>query len=141
MGSVLVRRTAVERVGGWEDSFRYICTDQVFHAKLCLRFPVLIADGCWDRYRQHEESSCRTVAREGQTDAAFQRYLNWLETYLSLEANVDPAVRTALRKALRRYRHPLLHRIERHASRYEAHLRDMAGRTMRRTLPRSLRRQ
>ena len=75
MGSVLVRRAALERVGGWEDSFRYICTDQVFHAKLCLRFPVLIADACWDRYRQHEDSACRTVAREGQSDAAFQRYL------------------------------------------------------------------
>ena len=85
MGSVLVRRDAVERVGGWEDSFRYICTDQVFHAKLSLRFPVLIADACWDRYRQHEDSACRTVARDGQSDAAFQRYLSWLETYLSLE--------------------------------------------------------
>jgi len=139
MGSVLVRRDAVERVGGWEDSFRYICTDQVFHAKLCLRFPVLIADACWDRYRQHEDSACRTVARAGQSDAAFQRYLSWLETYLALEATVDPAVWMALRKALRPYRHPWLHRVERQASRYEARLKDMAGRTIRRTLPRSLR--
>jgi glycosyltransferase involved in cell wall biosynthesis len=113
MGSVLVRRTAVERVGGWEESFRHICTDQVFHAKLSLRFPVLIADECWDRYRQHEDSSCRTVARAGQTDAAFKRYLDWLETYLAVENVADPAVWTALRKAQRPYRHPLLHRVAR----------------------------
>jgi hypothetical protein len=141
MGSVLVRRTAVERVGGWEESFRCICTDQVFHAKLCLRFPVLIADACWDRYRQHEDSSCQTIARAGQLDAAFERYLNWLETYLALEAVGDPAVWTALRKALRPYRHPLLHRVERQALRYGAHLRGITGRTIRRTLPRSVRRR
>ena len=141
MGSVLVRRTAVERVGGWEESFRSICTDQVFHAKLCLKFPVLIADACWDRYRQHEDSSCRTAARAGQSDAAFERYLDWLETYLSVEEVVDPAVWTALRKALRGYRHPLLHRVERRAARYEAHLRHVAARTIRRMLPRSLRRR
>jgi glycosyltransferase involved in cell wall biosynthesis len=123
MGSVLVRRTAVDSVGGWEESFRSICTDQVFHAKLCLRFPVWIADACWDRYRQHEDSSCSTAARAGQSNAAFKRYLNWLETYLSREAVVDPAVWTALRKALRRYRHPLLHRVERQVLRYEARLR------------------
>jgi hypothetical protein len=139
MGSVLARRTAVERVGGWEESFRFICTDQVFHAKLCLRFPVLIADACWDRYRQHEASSCRTVARAGQTDAAFARYLNWLETYLSQEAVVDSDVWKALRKALRPHRHPMLHRVERQASRYRAHLLGITATTIRRTLPRSLR--
>src|SRR5262249_20789702 len=50
IGSVLVRRSVIEEVGGWEDSFRSICTDQVFHAKICLAFPVLIVDACWDRY-------------------------------------------------------------------------------------------
>jgi glycosyltransferase involved in cell wall biosynthesis len=141
MGSVLVRRAAVERVGGWEESFRSICTDQVFHAKLCLRFPVLIADECWDKYRQHDDSSCRIAARAGQSDAAFQRYLDWLETYLSAEAVADLAVWAALRRALRPYRHPLLHRVERRALRYEANLREIAGRAIRRTLPLSVRRR
>jgi glycosyltransferase involved in cell wall biosynthesis len=118
MGSVLVRRDAVDGVGGWEESFRSICTDQVFHAKLCLRFPVLIADECWDRYRQHEGSSCHTAARAGQTNAAFERYLSWLETYLSRQSVVDPALSKALRTALRPYRHPLLHGLDRQASRW-----------------------
>jgi glycosyltransferase involved in cell wall biosynthesis len=141
MGSVLARRAAVEQVGGWEESFRYSCTDQVFHAKLCLHCPVLIADHCWDRYRQHEDSSCRTVARAGQTEAAFERYLTWLEQYLSAQAVVDAGVWTALRKALRPYRHPLLHEVERRALRYEARLRTVAGKAIRGTLPQSLRRR
>lgn len=139
MGSVLVRRAAVESVGGWEEAFRQICTDQVFHAKLCLRYRVMIADVCLDRYRQHDDSSCRTVAREGRTDAAFETYLNWLEGYLADQRVTDPAVRAALRTALRPYRHPLLHRVEHGAMRRGSLLRAAAARTMKRALPPALR--
>jgi glycosyltransferase involved in cell wall biosynthesis len=136
MGSVLVRRVAVERVGGWEESFRRVCTDQVFHAKLCLHYPVMILDMCLDRYRQHENSSCRTVARDGQMDAAFETYLTWLESYVGAQPAADPAVKAALRRALRRYRHPLLYRVERQARRYDARLRTLARRTIARGLHR-----
>jgi glycosyltransferase involved in cell wall biosynthesis len=112
MGSVLARREAIERVGGWEESFRQICTDQVFHAKLSLSVPLFIADGCWDRYRQHDRSACRTVERAGQSDAAFERYLSWLEAYLWQQRVADTAVWAALRGALRRFRHPWMRRLE-----------------------------
>lgn len=115
MGSVLVRRRAVEAVGGWEESFRRICTDQVFHAKLCLRFPVLVHDTCWDRYRQHAGSSCQVVAAAGQSEAAFATYLTWLEGYLRQQRVADAEVWSALRAALRPHRHPLLHGLERSA--------------------------
>lgn len=121
MGSVLVRRSAVEGVGGWEESFRAICTDQVFHAKLCLRNPVLIADACWDRYRQHEDSSCQSAARAGESHAAFGRYLDWLDAYLAREGVTDSELRRAMRKALRRHRHPLLGRLEGTTSRALRH--------------------
>jgi glycosyltransferase involved in cell wall biosynthesis len=117
MGSVLARREAVIAVGGWEDSFRSICTDQVFHAKLTLRWPVLFVDECWDRYRQHPDSSCHRVAASGQTAATFATYLRWLECYLEREQVRDRAVRAALRRALRPHTHPLLHRLERGARR------------------------
>jgi glycosyltransferase involved in cell wall biosynthesis len=136
MGSVLARRAAVECVGGWEESFRRICTDQVFHAKLCLNFPVMIVDLCLDRYRQHENSSCRTAASSGQMDAAFDSYLAWLESYLGTQPVVEPAVRTALRRARRRHRHPWLKRVHRQALRYDARLRTLASRTLGRTLAR-----
>jgi glycosyltransferase involved in cell wall biosynthesis len=118
MGSVLARRTAVNAVGGWEASFRRIYTDQVFHAKLCVKYPVLVADGCWDRYRQHPDSSCQKVSRSGQLAAAFGMYLSWLERYLIAHNVTDPELWSALRHALRPYRHPLLHAIERRAHRH-----------------------
>jgi glycosyltransferase involved in cell wall biosynthesis len=134
MGSVLARRAAVDAVGGWEESFRHICTDQVFHAKLCLRFPVFIYDACWDRYRQHPDSSCQIVAAAGQSAAAFETYLLWLERYLAQERVIDPEVWSALKTALRPYRHPLLHRLEhrarRHAQRIAAAVRRTGGRAL-----------
>jgi glycosyltransferase involved in cell wall biosynthesis len=110
MGSVLARRRAIDAVGGWEDAFRQVCTDQVFHAKLALRVPIFVADGCWDRYRQHDASACHTVTRAGQMDAAFARYLAWLETHLAQQRVTDRDLWSALRAARRRYRHPRLAR-------------------------------
>jgi len=123
MGSVLARREAIVRVGGWEESFHHICTDQVFHAKMTLHHPVYIADGCWDRYRQHEASACHTVQRAGQLDAAFLRYLSWLDAYLAAQRVADGDVRIALRAALRQHRHPWLYRVEQHAVRHVARVR------------------
>ena len=117
MGSVLARRSAVLAVGGWEESFRTICTDQVFHAKLTLRFPVLFHDVCWDRYRQHANSSCHRVAAAGQTQATFETYLRWLDRYLDDQRVTDRSVLTALRTALKAYDHSLLVRLEREARR------------------------
>jgi glycosyltransferase involved in cell wall biosynthesis len=127
MGSVLARKTAVCAVGGWEESFRTICTDQVFHAKLTLRFPVLFQDVCWDRYRQHADSSCHRVAAAGQTRATFETYLRWLERYLDEERVDDATVRAALRKALRPYDHPLLVSFERQGRRVAAALARVRG--------------
>lgn len=99
MGSLLVRREAVLAAGGWEDSFRTICTDQVFHAKLLLRSRALFVDVCWDRYRQHRNSACHRVAAEGRTQATFADYLRWLERYLRAQRVSDPALWSALRAA------------------------------------------
>jgi glycosyltransferase involved in cell wall biosynthesis len=117
MGSVLARRDSIEQVGGWEESFRRICTDQVFHAKLSLNFPVFIADGCWDKYRQHDKSACHMTKRAGQSEAAFERYLLWLKDYLLQQRVADAEVWAALRGALRQNRRPWIHRLERHVAR------------------------
>jgi glycosyltransferase involved in cell wall biosynthesis len=134
MGSVLVRRHAVEAIGGWEDSFRHICTDQVFHAKLCLRFPAIVHDKCWDRYRQHAGSSCQLFAAAGRSEAAFETYLTWLEAYLQRQGVSDPQVWSALRAALRPYRHPLLHGIERSAQQQTRRVARVLARVGRRAL-------
>jgi glycosyltransferase involved in cell wall biosynthesis len=127
MGSVLARREAVLAAGGWEDSFRRSCTDQVFHAKLTLRFPVLFSDVCWDRYRQHPDSSCQRVAAEGQTDSQFETYLRWLERYLVEQQISDRSVWSALKAALRRYDHPLLYSLQRRVRHHGRQITSLLG--------------
>jgi glycosyltransferase involved in cell wall biosynthesis len=112
MGSVLVRREAITSVGGWENVFKYIYTDQVFHAKMCFNWPVFVAKGCWDRYRQHPDSSCHIVVKTDQSYSARYNYLAWLEQYL-LEKGGDKnrELWTAFKKAMWPFKHKYLHKL------------------------------
>src|SRR6185312_4950520 len=56
--SVLVRREAVESVGGFETSFRGTYEDQAFLVKIFLNYGVFVTDQCLDLYRQHPNSCC-----------------------------------------------------------------------------------
>ncbi|HEX7185061.1 MAG TPA: glycosyltransferase family A protein [Thermoanaerobaculia bacterium] len=120
---VLIRREAVERAGGFEESFRGLFEDQVFFYKLLLEETAWIETGSWDLYRQHPESRCEVARRE----EGFQRdrlrdpargvFLAWLERYLDERGIADREVRRLLRKELRPYRHPRLDRLARFAER------------------------
>lgn len=79
---IMVRRAAIEQVGGFVDAFRGEYEDQVFCAKICLTYPVFVSGNCWYRYRQHTDSSVMTGARSGRTHRARKLFLNWLGRYL-----------------------------------------------------------
>lgn len=106
--SVLMRRELVERLGRFEENFRYIGEDKVFYAKLCLRAPVFVADACWDRYRRHADSYYSTAKRTGQSSFARRMFLQWLERYLSSEGFDKCEVWEAVQQELWPYRHRLL---------------------------------
>ncbi len=97
--SILVRREAFEKVGGFEESFRTMYEDQVFYSKICLEAPVLVSERYWDRYRQHPASLCAVAERTGEDVDARRAFLLWLETYLDDRGIEDRTVRRALRLA------------------------------------------
>jgi glycosyltransferase involved in cell wall biosynthesis len=105
---VLVRREAIEQVGGFEEEFRGAYEDEVFYAKICLNAPVFPVDTCWDRYRQHPDSSNSIVERAGQEYATRVVFLTWLARYFAEQGVKDPEMLRALRKELWRCRHPRL---------------------------------
>ena len=80
---ILVRRHLVEKVGGYEESFRGMYEDQAFHAKLCFQFPAYLSSDCWYLYRQHPQACCSVSHTAGQTNVARRTFLLWLKNYLS----------------------------------------------------------
>lgn len=116
--SILVRRALVERVGGFEESFRRGFTDQAFYAKLFLEAPVLVAGACWDRYRQHPASSCAVLTATGGLDERRLAYLRWLQGHLDARGGTPVELQRAIDERLWPYRHPKLHRARRAARRY-----------------------
>lgn len=104
---LLLRRTAVEVVGGFEEHFRgdyQLYEDQGFLAKLYLRFSVYVSGACWDRYRQRPDSCVATVTKAGRYDAVRAYFLRWLQGYMEREGVRSPMLRDALARALRPYR-------------------------------------
>jgi len=114
--SVLLRRKVIEEIGGFEETIQHIYEDQVFFAKLYLKMPVFVENGCWDRYRQHPDSCCAVAARTGQFDyvnpnPAQLTFLNWVAEYLSQQKVKEPEVWKALQKGLWPYRYPILYQL------------------------------
>jgi glycosyltransferase involved in cell wall biosynthesis len=109
--SVMVRRPVVERVGGFEESFRGMYEDQAFLAKVYLSAPVYFSDRIWFKYRQHESSCLAETLKAGRYDALRQQYLAWFARHLNEIGFTEPNVWRKLRAADRPYRRPRLHRI------------------------------
>lgn len=96
--SVLVRRTAFDRIGGFEESFRGMHEDQAFFYKLFLHCRTRMAPGILDKYRQHADSCCAVASRAGDYDdrgpsPARRRFLDWFAAYLRQERCRDARLR------------------------------------------------
>jgi glycosyltransferase involved in cell wall biosynthesis len=107
---VLVRRTAITAVGGFDEAFRGEYEDQVFCAKICATRPVFASGRSWYRYRQHRGSCVAEGLRTGATLEARVTFLRWLRGYLLQQRMTDAAVWWALHEELWRLTHPLLWR-------------------------------
>lgn len=110
--SLLIRKQALEAVGGFEAAFAGMYEDQVFYAKISLQAPIYVSGACWDKYRQHPVSMTAVSAVTGEEQIARGKYLEWLENYLIEKGIKDPEVWTALKKALWLYRKPEFHRMD-----------------------------
>lgn len=113
---LLVRRETTLGAGGFDESVHDLFEDQVFLAKICLRFPVFVESGCWDKYRQRPDSSSRVAMKTGRyhrwgPNPAHHSFLLWLKDYLEKEQVVDEELWKLLNRRLWPYRHPALFRL------------------------------
>lgn len=98
--SLLVRRELVQKIGGFEESFRGMYEDQVFYAKVCLSTPVLATDDCLAWYRQHPKSHSSVIVKSGKLISTQYSFLQWLETYCSKTNVTDRNVLQTIRRKL-----------------------------------------
>lgn len=112
--ALLVRREAVEKFGGFEESIQQLYEDQVLIAKLCTEMPVFVDDVVAEQYRQHPKSSSAVAIRNREyhplwPHTARLAFLNWLAKYIREKNIRDQELERALRGELRAYRYPRLY--------------------------------
>jgi glycosyltransferase involved in cell wall biosynthesis len=103
--NAIVRRSLVERVGGFVESFAGMFEDQVFFAKVHLAAATYVDDRTWARYRQHERScsarSASSAPSNGMTPdlRARKTFLDWLDAYTKSQRRTGAAIRLPLLRA------------------------------------------
>jgi glycosyltransferase involved in cell wall biosynthesis/SAM-dependent methyltransferase len=109
--SFLLRRSALETIGRFEESFRGLYEDQAFLVKVYLKGLVFVSGECLAKYRMHPDSCVFASIKSGQHEAARGSFLDWLEGYLKQEQVEDGAIWRAFHKVRWPYRHPILHQL------------------------------
>jgi glycosyltransferase involved in cell wall biosynthesis len=107
--SLVVRRSAINAVGGFDETFRDLYEDQVFYARIALRFPVVADHRVSDRYRQHQGSMTASASRTHEISARL-RFLDWLEDEVAAIRPGDDILRSAITRERWKLRHPSLAR-------------------------------
>jgi glycosyltransferase involved in cell wall biosynthesis len=107
---LLVRRSVIGEVGGFEEGMPNGYEDQAFCAKVLAHRSVLVMDRCWDHYRQHPESLTARVATNGSEFSARADFLAWLAEYLR-SVGIDGRLGRAIRRERFLYAHPLAYRL------------------------------
>ena len=123
--SILVKRSVVEELGGFDETCSAIANiyeDQAFYAKIVLNSAVVASSRCWDLYRQHPQSSMSYARGSGQEIVARHAFLRWLEQYLARERVQDATVWRALRREQWLLPRPILSRLLRTSGRLRQRL-------------------
>ena len=108
--TLMVRRTLIDRIGGFEEEFHgplQLYEDQAFLAKCYIEAPVYFASETYCHYRQHDESIVASVVGSGRYDEVRSYFLNWFEAYLDRRDHDHRAIRRKLKHAKMRYGSPM----------------------------------
>jgi glycosyltransferase involved in cell wall biosynthesis len=117
---LIVRRSVVESVGGFEANFigrLQMYEDQAFLTKVYLRVPVYFSDRTWFKYRQHESSCMAENLKAGQYHAVRKHFLDWFARHLTEAGCTDWRVWGKVWVARWPYRYPRIYRIAHKVSR------------------------
>jgi glycosyltransferase involved in cell wall biosynthesis len=109
---LLIRRSALLAIGGFEESFTGMYEDQAFLTKLYLERTIYFSDKVWIDYRLHDQSCCAQVRRAGRHRDTRRQFLEWFKGHLAKSRyRRDPRIKMALTKAQLRHRFPYAARM------------------------------
>ena len=101
--SVTIRRSAIAKVGGFEEDFFRLCEDWAFWQKIYLHGNVYVTGDVVARYRKHCGSVLHRAANDwtsvlGERYYAHLAYLRWLNVYLERHGADRKILRLVRRK-------------------------------------------
>ncbi|PKV62784.1 glycosyltransferase family 2 protein [Pontibacter ramchanderi] len=110
MCSILIRKDALLKHGGFDESFTGMYEDQIFLSKIYMNEPIYVSHLCNNRYRQRPGSlvNSSTKADYHQVRA---RFLYWFQMYFSKKSLENPYISKSLKKALWPYQYPMLNKL------------------------------
>lgn len=115
--SILIRRSIVEEIGGFEETFGGMYEDQAFFAKVYFKASVYVETKCWVKYRQHPDFNCAIGEKTGKyhsynkLNPAYERYLSWMVEYLLKQQVKDAKIWRSVKKALWPFRYQKLYSL------------------------------
>lgn len=120
----MIRRRFAFELDGFEDRFQSLFEDLLFITKTIVHGSIIVSNDCFDRYRQHPNSSSNRASR-AEWLAAKRRYLEWLRNYLRDNGADDPDLTRRIRREILRCRFPRFHEA---GSRLKRRIRKLASR-------------
>ena len=111
MSNFMMRRSQLDRIGRFEESFRNLHEDYVFWIKVFANATVYHAEACWDWCRHHRDSfsNVRLPPRQAREEA--KGYERWVIDYFASRRVADPYLRALLAQFELRARHPRVFRF------------------------------
>lgn len=126
-GSLLLRRSAFDKVGGFVEEFNpatfQLYEDTAFLTKLYLAAPVFVTDVVTDRYRCRADSIWHRLKGTAAEEKERRFYFRWLRGYLHQQSITDSQIWACVRSAAWPYWLPLPASMMRISRRFQNRLR------------------
>ncbi|WP_170866165.1 glycosyltransferase family A protein [Pontibacter flavimaris] len=103
MCGIILEKELLQKLGGFENSFKGMYEDQVFLSKLYLNAPVYISSNHHNLYRQRADSLVGASQNTPAYHVVRKHYLDWLKKYLRQHPQKYKEIDRLLQQAWRQY--------------------------------------